>query len=102
MEGHHHHAQRDVQIVFVEVPSAGSNKTLREVKPLPFQRNHPSHWRPATRPPNRKAEGFRRMLDSFERQDRVVREFMQPNGALLKQWFASRVWGPLRAQKPPW
>ena len=91
MEDHHHHAQRDVHIVVVEVPVAGSPKSLREVKPLPFQRNQPPHWRPATGPPNRKAEGLRRLLDSFARQDQIVSEFMRPDGAGFKAWFNARV-----------
>jgi hypothetical protein len=72
---------RAVQIVFVEVPSAGSPKSLREVKPLPFQRNPPTHWRPQRTIPS-KAAASKRLLDNFLRQDQIVREFMRPDAAM--------------------
>jgi hypothetical protein len=74
---HHRAGSNGPVVVFVEVPVAGSNKTLREVKPLPFQRNPPTHWRPATRPPSKAAASVR-LLDSFMRQDQIVREMLKP------------------------
>jgi hypothetical protein len=57
---------RDVQIVFIEVPSAGSNEPIRHVKPRYPQQQRRDPWRPATRPPS-KADASKRLLDNFMR-----------------------------------
>lgn len=85
MDARHHRASRDVQVVLVPYPVAGSPKSCRTVKPARFPGGQREHWRPATRPPlNRKAKGLKQLIDSFQRQDQIVREFMQPDLALLK------------------
>jgi hypothetical protein len=75
----HHRAHAggpDTRIVFIEVPVAGSPKTLREVKPGSYPVNPPTHWQPRTRPPS-KAEVLRRFLDSINRNDAAAREYMK-------------------------
>jgi hypothetical protein len=69
-----------VQVVLVPVPiEAGSPKVARDMKPGPYPQQRREHWQPRTSPPvNRKAEGLQRLLDEFQRQDRVVREMMRP------------------------
>jgi hypothetical protein len=84
----HHVAAR---IVIVEVPSAGSPEPPHRTKPPPYKRGAPTHWRPQTRPPNRKAAGLERMLREFQRQDEIVRDAMRPNAALMQQWLSGRV-----------
>ena len=54
-----------------------------------------SLWRPATRPPSRKTEALRRLIDDMRRRDEIVRVVMRPSAALLK---AS---GLVRAAAPP-
>jgi hypothetical protein len=69
------------------VPAAGSPKTAREVKPrYPRQTPH-QPWRPATKPPNRKAEGLRRLLREFQRQDEIVKAMMTPSPDLMRAWL---------------
>lgn len=68
--------RREIILVPYPVPVGGSNKMLREVKPLPFQRNQPTHWRPANCPPktNATVSLLRRMVE----QEAAVRRMMQP------------------------
>ena len=56
-DARHHTAARCPQpvVVFVPVPTAGSPQPLKWAKPAPYKRNQPTNWRPANRPPNRKA-----------------------------------------------
>ena len=74
----HHRASRDVQVIFVEVPAAGSPKPVDVRRPPAYPVNQRSHWRPATRPPSRlsKAEALKRLLDTINRQEQAVRAFM--------------------------
>ena len=69
----HHRVSRE--IIFVEVPTAGSPKSVRTVKPgrYPVDKHQP--WKPATRPPS-KAEKLVRFLDRINRQDSEVRAYM--------------------------
>jgi hypothetical protein len=70
-------APRDVQVIFVEVPTGGSPETLRTVKPGKYPLQRREAWRPATRPPSKAAASVR-LLDSFMRQDQIVREMLRP------------------------
>jgi hypothetical protein len=87
-DARHHHASRDVAVVFVEVPVGGSPKEANRQPPPRYPRNSRQPWRPRTKPPNRKAEGLRRLFGEFERQDRIVREMMKPDAAMLKAWMS--------------
>ena len=74
----HHTACRD-RIIFVpiEVPAAGSPKSLREVKPSrPYPSNQRQPWRPASRPPSKAAASVE-LLRRIAGQDELVRQFMQ-------------------------
>ena len=80
-----HRAQRDVQVIIVEVPAAGSPEPQRQVKPRYPQQQRREAWRPATRPPNRsKSEALRRLIDAISRNDEAARSVMRPNPTLLK------------------
>ena len=86
----HHHASRDVQIVLVPVPVAGTVKETHRVKPGSYPRNRREAWRPATRPPN-KAERVARWLDQWKRQEEAIREMLRPDANLLKAWRSGMV-----------
>ncbi len=78
-----HHVARPV-IVFV----GGSPEPLRQAKPRPYPRQDREQWRPKRAiPPNRKAEGLKRQLDSFRRQDEIISAIMTPNVALWSAWL---------------
>lgn len=75
----HHHASRDGPIVvLVPVPVAGSPEPQRHGKPPAYKRNSPEPWRPQRSIPvkQRKAEAVRRLLENINRQDQIVREFL--------------------------
>lgn len=76
-------AGQRLQIVIVEVPAAGSPKTVRDTKPGPYPRNSREHWKPQTRPPTR-SEKFARFLDNLNRNEQAAREMMKPDLSLLK------------------
>ena len=67
---------RDVQIVLVPVPTAGAD-WRKEIKPPHYPQQQRQHWRPANRPPSKAAASVR-LLDSFMRQDQIVREMLRP------------------------
>ena len=74
----HHHASRDGPIVvLVPVPSP-VRRHLRHRKPPAYKRNSPEPWRPQRSIPvkQRKAEAVRRLLENINRQDQIVREFL--------------------------
>jgi hypothetical protein len=83
MDGRHHRASRDVQIILVPVPVAGTVKNTRYVHPPHYPRQGRSPWRPRTKPPT-KAERVARFLDQCRRQEESVREMLKPDLALLK------------------
>ena len=64
----HHRVSRE--IIFVEVPLGGSPKLARTVKPGPYPVDRRGPWRPRVKPPSRKTEGFKRMLDLMRDLDR--------------------------------
>ena len=75
----HRGGAADTHIIFVpvEVPAAGSPKSLREVKPSrPYPSNQRQPWRPAQHPPS-KAQRTIRFLDAIVKQEAEVPEFMQ-------------------------
>jgi hypothetical protein len=67
---HRHVGPSGPVVVFVEVPVAGSPKSLREVKPGQYKRNPPTHWQPRTRPPS--------LLEAIVRQEAAVRSMLRP------------------------
>jgi len=81
----HHRANREGPIVvIVPVPVGGSPEPQRSAKPLPYPRQGREPWRPQTKPPNRKAEVWRRFLDGIRRQDEAARAMHRPNAALSR------------------
>jgi hypothetical protein len=74
-DARHHH----VQIVFV----GGSPKEGHRTKPGRYPHQPREHW---TGPPKRtgKAEVLRRFLDRIAENDRLAREHMRPDLALLQ------------------
>ena len=84
-DARHHTAHRE--IIFIEVPVAGSPKEGRRLRPGPYKRNSFEPWRPATRPPN-KAERLKRFLDDMRRNDEIARECMRPDVVGLRSWLA--------------
>ena len=63
-DNYRRHVATRREIVFIEVPVAGSPKTLREVKPGRYPSNPREPWRPATRPPK---------LSKAEQAERIQR-----------------------------
>jgi hypothetical protein len=89
-DARHHHA---VQVIFVEVPAAGSPQPLKWAKPPAYPQQRRDAWRPARSiPTNRKAEATKRLLDAIMRQDEIVRAMMTPNPTLLRAWLARAAW----------
>jgi hypothetical protein len=74
-DGRHHKANRDVQIVLVPVPVAGSPQPLKWAKPGRYPVQHREAWRPRTKPPS-KTEATKRLLDAIIRNDEAARAFM--------------------------
>jgi hypothetical protein len=69
-----HHA---VQVVFVEVPVAGSPEPFPRRPPPAYPSNQRAPWRPQQSiPTSRKGEAVKRLLDAINRQDGEVRAFM--------------------------
>jgi hypothetical protein len=59
-----HHASRDVQVIFVEVPVAGAPEPARRPKPPSYPRDSHQPWRPRTTPPPRRSQaGLRQLID---------------------------------------
>jgi hypothetical protein len=77
MDGRHHRAQRDVQVVFIEVPVAGSPAPLYRNKPGQYPQQRREHWRPATRIPS-KAEATARLLRDIAANEMAVRSMLTP------------------------
>jgi hypothetical protein len=82
MDGRHHRASNPA-IIFVEVPVAGCPKEGRRLRPPAYPSNQREAWRPATRPPT-KAERLNRFLRDLAENDRISREMMKPDLAMLK------------------
>ena len=76
MDGRHHYAHRE--IIFIEVPTAGSPKEGRRGKPGPYPRQGHEAWKPQRDIPMKrgKAEALRRLLEQMNRQDNEVGAFM--------------------------
>jgi len=88
MDHRHHRASRDVQVIIIPVPAAGSPAPLHRSEPGPYPRQERGYWRPADKPPRlSKAEALKRLLNEFRRQDEAVREMMRPSPAGLKAWL---------------
>lgn len=86
-DSYRRHVATRREIVFIEVPVAGSPQEGRRLRPGPYKRNQLEPWKPATRPPS-KAERIARWLDQCRRQQEAVREMLTPNAALLKAWWS--------------
>ena len=75
----HHRAHAggpETRIVFVEVPVAGSPKSVKGVKPGSYPHQRREAWRPRTKPPT-KAERTVNFLRRIAEQESAVRDFMQ-------------------------
>ena len=71
-----HRTRREIIFVPYPVPTAGAD-WRKEVKPLPFRRNQPTHWRPANRPPS-KAQASVNLLRRMVEQEAAVRQMLRP------------------------
>lgn len=72
----HHHAHRE--IIFIEVPTAGSPKEGRRGKPPAYPTNQRAPWQPQRSIPAKrgKAEALRKLLEQMNRQEQELRAFM--------------------------
>jgi hypothetical protein len=84
-DSYRHHVATRREIVFIEVPVAGSPKEGRRLRPPRYPHQERQAWRPSTRPPT-KAERLNRFLRDLAENDRIAREMMKPDLALLKAW----------------
>lgn len=86
MTAYRHHVATRREIVFIEVPVAGSPKNARDVKPGRYPHQPREHW---TGPPRRnsKADALRRLIENMRRQDEIAREFMRPDAAGFAAWM---------------
>ena len=77
-DSYRHHVATRREIVFIEVPVAGSPESIRQSKPPAYKRDQLSHWRPQQDIPARlnKAEALRKFLERVSRQNEEVRAFM--------------------------
>lgn len=64
-------------VIFIEVPSAGSNEPVRSVKPRYAQQKTCDPWRPQRSIPS-KADASKRLLENFMRQDQIIRDHFKP------------------------
>ena len=93
-DDYRHH--RAVQVVLVpypvpmESPEIGSPKTVKSVKPGPYQPAPREAWRPARAIPGRlsKAQRLVKWLDAMRRQDAELKAYMQPDPAAMQSWLA--------------
>jgi hypothetical protein len=88
----HHRASRDGPVVvLVPIPVGGSPESIRQTKPRYPRQDRPPPWRPQRAIPTKrgKAAALQRLIDYFQRQDEIVREFMRPDAAMLKSWLAT-------------
>lgn len=78
MSDYRHHTACRERIIFVpiEVPVAGSPKSVKGVKPGSYPHQRREAWRPASRPPS-KAAATVELLRRIAGQDELVRQFMQ-------------------------
>jgi hypothetical protein len=76
-DGRHHRASRDVQIVLVPVPVAGSHQPLKWAKPGRYPVQHREAWRPRTKPPS-KADDTKRLLDAIIENEAAARSMLRP------------------------
>ncbi len=77
------HTPAAIIFIPVEVPAAGSPKTLREVKPGPYRRNPHEPWRPQTKPPS-KAERLIEFMRRVQKQDAEVRAMLRPSASMVR------------------
>jgi hypothetical protein len=90
MDGRHHRASRDVQIVLVPVPVAGSPQPLKWAKPGKYPQQTHEPWRPQRFIPakQRKAERIVQIMRELDRREADVRAMLRPtNAAGLKAWL---------------
>jgi hypothetical protein len=87
----HHRASRDVQVILVPVPVAGSPEPFPRKPPprYPFTQREP--WRPAQHPPRRsKAQRIVDLMRELDRRAEDARQMLKPNAAGLKAWLGGR------------
>ena len=91
----HHHATRDVQIVFVEVPTAGSKKICDRAKPGRYPQQGREAWRPQRDIPRRssKAERLVDLMNDLDRRTQDARSMLTPSAQGLREWLATANFG---------
>ena len=85
----HHHAPRPA-VIFVEVPAAGSPKTVREVKPRYPDQDRTPPWRPQRAIPAKrgKAAALVRLMRELAEREAAAREMLKPDPKTLKVWLS--------------
>ena len=85
----HHRASRDVQIVLVPVPVAGSPQPLKWAKPGRYPQQQREAWRPQRAIPikQRKAERLVEIMRELYRREADARQMLTPNAQGLKAWL---------------
>jgi hypothetical protein len=73
----HHRVSRDVQVIVIPVPVAGSPAPLNQAKPAKYPHHQRQAWRPATRPPS-KGRATVRLLDAIIENDAAARNLLRP------------------------
>jgi hypothetical protein len=78
MDGRHHRVSRDVQIVLVPVPMAGSPQPLKWAKPPAYPQQDRAPWKPARFIPakQRKAQRIVEIMRELDRRAEDARQFM--------------------------
>jgi hypothetical protein len=71
-----HRTRREIIFVPYPVPTAGAD-WRKEVKPLPFQRNQPTHWRPQRAIPSKGAATVN-LLRCMVEQEAAMRQMLKP------------------------
>jgi hypothetical protein len=88
-EFRHHRANRDVQIVLVPVPAAGTPEPLKWAKPGKYPLQRREAWRPARSIPVKQRQAGRlvEIMRDLDRREVDARSMLKPNPALLHAWL---------------
>jgi hypothetical protein len=78
-DARHHRVSRDVQIVLVPVPCAGSPEPLKWAKPPAYKSTRRAPWQPARAiPSNSKTAATVRLLRQIAENDAAARSMLRP------------------------
>jgi hypothetical protein len=91
-DGRHHKANRDVQIVLVPYPVAGSPEPFPNRRPPPYPQQDRTPWRPARFIPakQRKAQRIVDLMRELDRRAEDARAMLRPTNAAGLKAFLGR------------